>query len=350
MRYRAVARGDGRAQELAGCVLVHDVRDATGAVRIEKGRVLDERDVERLESLPWGELHVAMLEAGDVHEDEAGAALACAAAGDGVRVGARSAGHWPLVAEYRGIVHISMEPLTEVNAREGLAVYTLYHGHVVDEGEVVARAKITPFAVPRSVLEKAAGMARGGLGLVRVRGFRRARLGAVVLESLGERNPATISRFASSLGEKATWLGAELLPPTTVEPTRDAIGTALRQSLAAGVDVLVVAGTRAMDELDPTFLALADVGAVRVRLGVPAHPGSLFWLARAGCVPVLGLPSCGLFSQATVFDLVLPRILCGDELGARELAELGHGGFLTREMAYRFPPYRPSRRRGEVVD
>ena len=105
-----------------------------------------------------------------------------------------------------------------------------------------------------------------------------------------------------------------------------------------------------MDELDPTFLALADLGGVRVRQGVPAHPGSLFWIGRIGTVPILGLPSCGLFSEATVFDLVLPRILCGDTIGGRELAALGHGGFLTRDMAFRFPPYRRSRRRGEVAD
>jgi len=111
-----------------------------------------------------------------------------------------------------------------------------------------------------------------------------------------------------------------------------------------------VAGTRAMDELDPTFVALEDLGGQRVRQGVPAHPGSLFWIARLGAVPVLGLPSCGLFSEATVFDLVLPRILCGDRVGGAELASLGHGGFLTRDMAFRFPPYRRSRRRGEVAD
>ena len=81
-----------------------------------------------------------------------------------------------------------------------------------------------------------------------------------------------------------------------------------------------------------------------------ARSRSLFWIARVGTVPVLGLPSCGLFSEATVFDLVLPRILCGDAIGAAELAGLGHGGFLTRDMAFRFPPYRRSRRRGEVAD
>jgi len=237
-----------------------------------------------------------------------------------------------------------------VNGREGLSVYTLFHGHVVDEGEVVARAKITPFAVPKHVVEGAAKVARAAGGVIRVRGFRRARIGAVVLSSLGDRNATTIGRFTESLGEKVRWLGGELLTPVVTETRRDAVAAALKGEIARGGEILVIAGTRAMDELDPTFLALADLGGQRVRQGVPAHPGSLFWIGRVGNVPILGLPSCGLFSEATVFDLVLPRILCGDAIAGPELAALGHGGFLTRDMAYRFPPYRRSRRRGEVAD
>lgn len=350
MQYRAVSRTEAWDGALAGSVLVHDVRDARGAVCVAKGRVLNLDDVARLRAVPWQELHVAALAPDDMHEEEAGPRLACAAAGSGVRVGDASAGHWPLLAARRGIVDISIDALTNVNDREGLAVYTLFHGHVVEEGEVVGRAKITPFAVPRALVEEAAGVAKTAGGLVRVRGFRRARIGAVVLASLGERNATTISRFADSLGEKVRWLGSELLPPVQVETRRAAVADALRSELARGSEIIVVAGTRAMDELDPTFLALADVGGVRVRQGVPAHPGSLFWIGRVGSVPVLGLPSCGLFSEATVFDLVLPRLLCGDSIGGPELAALGHGGFLTRDMAFRFPPYRRSRRRGEVAD
>jgi molybdopterin biosynthesis enzyme len=103
-----------------------------------------------------------------------------------------------------------------------------------------------------------------------------------------------------------------------------------------------------MDELDPTFRALDELGARRERHGVPAHPGSLFWLARLRDVAIVGMPSCGLFSQATVFDLVLPRILAGERVDARALSKLGHGGLLTRDVAYRFPPYRPSRQRGAL--
>jgi molybdopterin biosynthesis enzyme len=350
MEYRAVSRGEAWDGSLAGSVLVHDVRDARGAVCIAKGRVLNLDDVARLRSVPWQELHVAALAPDDMHEDDAGPRLACTAAGAGVRVGERSAGHWPLIASRRGVVDISVDSLADVNGREGLSIYTLFHGHVVDEGEVVARAKITPFAVPRGLVEGAAEIARSSGGLVRVRQFRPARVGAIVLSTLGDRNSSTIGRFGESLGEKVRWFNGELLPPVVAEPRRDEIAEQLRGRLARGAEIVVVAGTRAMDELDPTFLALTDVGGYRIRQGVPAHPGSLFWIARIGKVPVLGLPSCGLFSEATVFDLVLPRILCGDTIGGAELAALGHGGFLTRDMAFRFPPYRRSRRRGEVAD
>jgi hypothetical protein len=64
--------------------------------------------------------------------------------------------------------------------------------------------------------------------------------------------------------------------------------------------------------------------------------------------PVLGMPACGMFSQATTFDLVLPRILTGEHVDNLSLAELGHGGLLSRDSAYRFPPYRKSGTRGEL--
>jgi len=350
MRYRAVLRAADWEAALVGSVIVHDVRDAQGSVRIPKGRTIDQEDVGHLQALEWRELHIAELGPEDVHEDDAGARLACAAAGDGVQVGERAAGHWPLTATRRGIVDVAIDRLRSVNACEGLSVYTLFHGHIVDIGESVARAKITPFAIPLEVLEPALAAASAAGGLVRVRPFRPTRVGAVVRQSLGARNPTMVDKFATALREKLGWLGAQLLPLAVVDEECDAIKAALETLLVRGAGVIVVAGTRAMDEVDPTFVALEQLRAERVRHGVPAHPGSLFWIARLQGIAVLGLPTCGLFSEATVFDLVLPRLLCGDQVGAAELAELGHGGFLTRDMSFRFPPYRPSQRRGELAD
>ncbi len=73
--------------------------------------------------------------------------------------------------------------------------------------------------------------------------------------------------------------------------------------------------------------------------GVPAHPGSMIWLAALGETTILGLPQCGMFSKATAADLVLPRLLTGERVTAVTLADLGHGGLLGSEMRFRFPDY-----------
>ena len=96
------------------------------------------------------------------------------------------------------------------------------------------------------------------------------------------------------------------------------------------------------------FGGLTLLGARMERHGAPAHPGSLLWLAMWDGNAVLGMPTCGMFSQATTFDLALPQILAGERVDNRTLAEMGHGGLLSRDMAYRFPPYRTNVARGEL--
>jgi hypothetical protein len=343
-----VRRDDASAATLEGAVLMQDLRDATGRAVLEKGRVLLPPDTHTVFGVPWEELHVLVMEDGDVHEEEAGTRLARAAAGDGTLVGTPGGGHWPIRAQHRGILSIDVGTLNAINAHEGICVYTLYDGQVVDAEEIVARAKITPFVLAGARLalaEAAAGRAAGGT--IRVRPFHSSTVGAVVQESLGAR---ALGRFRDALGEKVAWFGSTLDEPVVVMPDESALTHAIEGVLTRGAEVITIAGTKAMDALDPAFGALERLGARVVRHGVPAHPGSLFWLARIGDVPVLGMPTCGLFSQATVFDLVLPRILAGLDVGREELAALGHGGFLTRDMAFRFPPYRAAAVRGAIEE
>jgi len=178
-----------------------------------------------------------------------------------------------------------------------------------------------------------------------VAGFRPTTIGAVANERLEAKQRA---RFESALRQKIDWFGSRLLPVGFAGATDRAVADALRDLRREGAEVLIVAGASALDPLDPVFSALTLVGATMERHGAPAHPGSLLWLARWDGAPVLGMPTCGMFSQATTFDLVLPRLLAGEPIGNRELAGLGHGGLLSREMAYRFPPYRANAARGEL--
>lgn len=329
----------------AGMVLCQDVD--VGGAKLAKGRVLGDADLAALRGGARPELHLIELEPGDVHEDAAGERLARAVPGEGVEARAPQQGHWPLAATRRGLLEVSEDALRRANAVEGVCVYTLYDGQVVDAGEIVARAKVLPFAIADDRLREAEAAARDASGIVRVRPFAARTAGAVVQESLGARAQ---QRFAETLGEKLAWFGATLMPPVLVAPESAAIAAALDRLVARGADLLVLAGAKPMDPLDPSWQAL-DAFGVRVEsFGVPAHPGSLLWIAWRGDVPLLGMPTCGVFAHATAFDVVLPRVLAGERVTRAALQQLGHGGFLTAEMAFRFPAYRGAGSARGVLD
>lgn len=345
MKPEVIRRDRNGWDSLAGAVLVSDVRDSLGRVVLGRGTLVgaDERII--LEGLAWETLHVVRPDGGDVLEPDAGTRLAAAAAGPGVRAGDGAGGHWPLISERRGVVELRRDALLDVNGPGDLAVYTVADGQVVDEDEVVARAKIIPFLVSGTALERGLAAASTAGGLIAVRAFVPARFGVVVLESLGS---SAFARFRAALDEKAAWFGSSVLEPCEVGRTARAVAATFEGVLAGGAGLVLVAGTAAMDPLDPAFEAVRLLGGRLERVGVPAHPGSLLWLARIGEVPVIGMPSCGLFSRATVFDLVLPRLLAGLAVDSAWLATLGAGGLLTRDVAARFPPYRPRQERGAV--
>jgi molybdopterin biosynthesis enzyme len=140
--------------------------------------------------------------------------------------------------------------------------------------------------------------------------------------------------------EKIEGLGSEVVSIAYVGDAA-AVGSELaRLSRRPGrVDLVLTAGAGSTDPADPFFVALERLGGRIIRHGVPAHPGSMLWLGRLARTTIIGLPTCGAYSKATAADLLLPRLLSGDPPSARTVARLGHGGVLTRDMRFRFPPY-----------
>ena len=344
MKPHALRKGEV-AGPLVGQVLCHDVRDGAGKVAAHKGDVVDEAAARMIAELPWNEIHVLEIEPGDLHEEEAGQRLAAAVVGDGVEVKGYSGGQWSLAARRRGLVRVDTALLSRVNALEGISIFTLFTGLPVAAGEVVARAKVTPLVVPATTVESIEKWTRGEGGLIRVAPFVPTTVGALSQERL---DPKQRARFEASLAEKIAWFGSRLLPVRYSSATPATVAQEIRGLAEAGAEIVIVAGASALDPLDPAFSALTLVGARMERHGAPAHPGSLLWVARWGARTVLGMPTCGMFSQATTFDLVLPRLLSGERIGNREVADLGHGGLLSKDSAFRFPPYRANAARGEL--
>ncbi len=345
MKAIAQRRDTASADILAGRVLCHDVRDGAGRVTIEKGARLDARTAGILLATPWEEIHLLAVEPGDLHEEEAGRRLAAAVVGDGVEVKGYTGGQWTLASTRRGLLQVRRAALADANALEGISVFTLSDGQPVEPGETVAKCKVTPLVIAEQTIRGVEKIAGAAEGLVAVRAFKPTTIGALAQERLDRKQR---ERFEAALTQKVEWFGSRLLPIRYATGSAGAVVEALAALRGEGAQILIAAGASALDPLDPVFEGLASSGARMERHGAPAHPGSLLWIAFWEGRPVLGMPTCGMFSQATTFDLVLPRLLAGERVDSRAIAELGHGGLLSRDMAFRFPPYRSNAARGEL--
>ncbi|HET7029401.1 MAG TPA: molybdopterin-binding protein [Candidatus Limnocylindrales bacterium] len=341
MRLERLTPGRRPPLGLVGAVLARDLVVAGG--RWSKGRRLSAADLDAFAeaTLPAdvGSIGVIVMDQGDLHEDEAASRLAAAVAGEGLRRRGPVQSRIDLVAEAAGVVHVRTADLERLNRLDPLEVFTRLDGSIVEAGDLVASVKVAPHVVPESVVQAGIRLVRDGARpVVRVAPFVPMDVAVVVKESLRR---ADRPRFEASVRQKVESLGSRITRIEYVgdqdEPVRAALARATRG--ASAVDVVLTAGGRSTDPSDPFFRAIDELGGRLVRQGVPAHPGSMLWLARIGRAAVMGLPTCGAYSKATAADLLLPRLLTGEPPTRRTVSALGHGGVLTREMRFRFPRY-----------
>ncbi|MFT4036809.1 MAG: hypothetical protein QM692_01410 [Thermomicrobiales bacterium] len=316
----------------AAIVLAQEIR--FGGARFHKGQPVTTQMIATLAEFP-APLHAVRLEKNDVHEDEAALAIATAAAGPGIEIRKPVQSRVNLVAERKGLLRIDRAAVDAINALPDLGFFTLLDKMVVLPGKIVAGAKITPVATRRSLIEEAVRIASQSK-VIQVKPFRPLKIGVVTTETMDEK---TCSRFERAVQGKTDWYGGELLGFQAVANDAGAVAAALYGFLDQGADLLMTGGGNTMDPMDGALGAISLVEGHVVRIGAPAHPGSMFWLAYTGDVPIFNLASCSMYSKSTVADLVLPSIMAGERVTSTDLAALGYGGLLDRDMQFRFPPY-----------
>jgi hypothetical protein len=322
-------------------IVAREFRLGPGRVnRFRKGHHLTAEDVARLAVANYtGPIHTVRLEPGDVHEDDAARRIAAMIQGENLFARDPVQSRVNLIATRKGLLRVSAEAVFQLNMVTGISVFTLPDRLPVLPGKIVAGAKITPIAVPAITLDRGEEVLRGFCEpLVTLKPFLPQRVGVVVSEGLAGK---IRDRFEKSLRDKMAWYGSEIIRFDYVEEDPDAVATGIRRFEAEGATLVLTAGGNMMDPFDASISALPKVGAEVIRYGAPAHPGSMFWLAWSIVkdLPIFNVASCSMYSRSTVADLVLPWVMAGERVTPEDLARIGYGGMLDRDMGWRFPQY-----------
>jgi molybdopterin biosynthesis enzyme len=241
-----------------------------------------------------------------------------------------------LVALHRGLVRVRSDLVDAINALGHISVFTLMDGQAVAEGEEVAGCKVTPVAVPGSLIEAAESLCRETGPVIELVAFRPLKTLVVATERL---KPKARELFSSAVTAKLGWYGAELLGVREVARTGEAVAEAYREAVESGAQLVLFAGASAIDPLDPAYAELTRAGGSLLQLGAPMHPGSMLWLGRLDRAAVVGVASCAGFGRSSSLDLLLPFVFAYGRADAKDLLRLGHGGLIESGAGRRFPPY-----------
>jgi hypothetical protein len=344
--------------EAVGMVLAHDVTEirhgeasAEGGCApfkgraFRKGHVIREDDVCHLQRLGKENLYILDVGEDEMHEDEAALAIAEALRGEGVETaGEPREGKINLVASRDGLLKVNREALLAFNMLGEVMCATMHNNTVVRKGQLLAGTRAIPLVVKKSAVREAVSIANRAEGAIQVKEMKKPKAGVVITGNevyFGRVKDA----FAPVIKKKIEAMGGEVIGTYYAPDDESFIGRRLRELLEAGAELLVTTGGMSVDPDDVTRFAIRSLGAEDLTYGSAVLPGAMFLMAyvtgagngNAPSIPVIGVPACGMYHSITVFDLVLPRVLAGEKIGRRELAELGHGGMCLNCKECRYP-------------
>jgi len=327
-------------QEAVGQVLFHDItRIAPGEFKgraFKKGHVIREEDVQKLLNLGKDNIYVLDLQEDFIHENEAAVRIARAASGYGLRLTEPNEGKVKMIADCNGLLKVHASALQKINSIEQIVLATLHTNRQVTADLEVAGTRIIPLYTDLERILSVERICGEESPVVEVKPFRKMNVGLVTTgnEIFHKRIE---DRFGPILRQKLADLGSEVLRQIIVPDDLQAIVGAIRDLLENGAEMIVASGGMSVDPDDRTPSSIRAAGAEVVSYGAPAFPGSMFLLSYFGDVPIIGIPGCAMYHKATIFELIVPRILAGERVSRADIISLGHGGYCSGCQECRYP-------------
>lgn len=271
-----------------------------------------------------------------IHENEAAETFGRIMSGSGIVVeGAPKEGKVTLRAEHDGLLVTDLEMMNRFNFVPDVMVAARKSCTLVKEGARLAGTRAIPLYISRENFSRAVSSLNGE-PLFKVLPLIKKKVGVLIT---GDEvfNGLIEDKFESVITAKVQALGSEVVRTVIGPDDREHIRDAALSLMEEGCDLLITTAGMSVDPDDVTRHGLVEAGVTELLYGAPVLPGTMLLLAKAGDTRVIGVPACALFFKTTSLDLVLPRVLAGQEISRKDFAALADGGYCMECKTCTFP-------------
>lgn len=318
-----------------GYELCHDITqilpgEFKGA-KFLKGHIIRKEDIEVLISL--GKENIFVMEEEDkeknlIHENDAATFIVEKLNLDKefFEISDIREGKINITAKKDGILKIDINTLNKINKIGEIILVTKYNNSYIKKGENVAATRVIPLLIEKFQLDEMEKLVKDKNVLTFKKIDKNKKL-ALITTGNEVYNGIIKDKSKEALLKKYRKYELNDMEQVFSPDDKDKIKKYIKM-FENEKDIIMCTGGMSIDPDDVTPSAIRESNWEIVTYGTPVLPGAMFMLAYKGEKVLIGLPGGVVFSEKTVFDVLLPRILANDRITKQEIIEMGHGGLL----------------------
>lgn len=318
-----------------GYELCHDITqilpgEFKGA-KFLRGHIIRKEDIEVLISL--GKENIFVMEEEDkeknlIHENDAAMFIVEKLNLDKefFEISSIREGKINITAKEDGILKIDVNTLNKINKIGEIILVTKYNNSYIKKGETVAATRVIPLLIEKSQLDEMKEIVKNRNVLTFKKIDKNKKL-ALITTGNEVYNGIIKDKSKEALLKKYRKYELNDMEQVFSPDDKDKIKKYIKM-FENEKDIIMCTGGMSIDPDDVTPSAIRESNWEIVTYGTPVLPGAMFMLAYKGEKVLIGLPGGVVFSEKTVFDVLLPRILANDRITKQEIIEMGHGGLL----------------------
>lgn len=329
-----------KIEDAIGCILSHDVtKIVPGEFKgrlFKKGHVIKKEDIPKLLNIGKEHIYVWEPKEGEVHENDAAVRIKNLVLGEKCYISDEiKEGKIDFFSAKQGVLKVNKNLLLKLNMLGEIIVSTMHNNTPVKVGEKIGSTRVIPLIINEEKIIEAEKLIKEKI--ISVKEIKPKK--AVLITTGNEIYKGRIKdAFLPVMKEKLEYYGGEIVKQIILPDDKEMISSNILKAIEEEkADMIICTGGMSVDPDDVTPSAIKYCNGEIVTYGAPVLPGAMFLLAYYKNTPILGVPSCVMYSKRTIFDLVLPRVLADEKLSFEDIASYGNGGMCLSCGVCTFP-------------